>query len=417
MGIHGQRITIATFPFGIAYLSQNYMDLSMHQVVILAAKRTAIGSFLGSLSNFSPAELGEKTSVAAIIQSKIPADQIEHAVFGHIITTSAKDVYLARDIALRSGLREESSAFNVNRLCGSGLQAIISASQMLQLGNYETALCGGAEVMSQGALILPNMRKGLRIGHKPITDLTLGILTDPFGSGAMGCTAEVIAKKYQLSRQELDEFALLSQQKALNAHQKGYFSNQIVPIDVSTQLFMHDEHPKPTMTMEELARLKPAFQPDGIVTPGNSSGLNDGAASVVLATSAFASAHGLQPLARIVDYSFAGVSPELMGLGPIPAVQKLLKNQNLDISDISVIESNEAFAAQAIAVAKSLNLPTARTNPNGGAIALGHPVGATGAVLVTKVIYELLRTEQRLGLITMCIGGGQGIALLIEVNH
>ncbi len=391
----------------------------MQEVVILAAKRTAIGSFNGSLSNFTPAELGEKTSLAAIQQSAVPPDQIEHSIFGHIITTSPADVYLARDIALRAGLNPTSSAFNVNRLCGSGLQAIISATQMLQLGDCHTALCGGAEVMSQGAFIMPNMRKGLRMGHKHVTDLTLGILTDPFGSGPMGCTAELIAKNYNFSRIELDEVALQSQQKAAYAQQQGYFAEQIVPIDLpntpSAVQFIHDEHVKPAITLTDLNRLKPSFQTDGIVTAGNSSGLNDGAASVVLATSSFATAHGLTPLARIVDYSFAGVAPELMGLGPIPAVKKLLKKRHLEISDIAIIESNEAFAAQALAVAKDLNLPLDKTNPNGGAIAFGHPVGATGAILVTKALYELIRTKQRFAVITMCIGGGQGIALLIEL--
>lgn len=391
----------------------------MQEVVILAAKRTAIGSFLGSLSHFSPADLGEKTSLAAIEQANVPAEQIEHAVFGHIITTSPQDVYLARDIALRVGLSQTSSAFNVNRLCGSGLQAIISATQMLQLGHGQTALCGGAEIMSQGAFLLPNMRKGLRMGHKHIIDLTIGILTDPFGSGPMGCTAELIAKKYKFTRQELDEFALFSQQKALHAQQQGFFTEQIVPIGLTSaseqDLFLHDEHIKPALTLADLSRLKPAFQTDGIVTAGNSSGLNDGAASVVLSTSSFAKYHGLKALARIVDYSFAGVAPELMGLGPIPAVQKLLFKHGLDIEDIAIIESNEAFAAQALAVAKDLNLPLEKTNPQGGAIAMGHPVGATGAILVTKALYELIRTEQRFAIITMCIGGGQGIALLIEL--
>lgn len=257
------------------------------------------------------------------------------------------------------------------------------------------------------------------MGHKQMTDLTLGILTDPFDSGPMGRTAELIARKYNFSRTELDEFALQSQQKAAHAQQQGYFAEQIVPINLpntpSAVQFIHDEHVKPSITLADLNRLKPSFQTDGIVTAGNSSGLNDGAASVVLATSSFATTHGLTPLARIVDYSFAGVAPELMGLGPIPAVQKLIKKRHLEISDIAIIESNEAFAAQALAVAKDLNLPLDKTNPNGGAIALGHPVGATGAILVTKALYELIRTEQRFAIITMCIGGGQGIALLIEL--
>jgi len=390
----------------------------MQNVVILAAQRTAIGSFLGSLSSFSPAELGAFVAKAAIARANVDASAIEHSVFGHIITTSAADAYLARDIALRSGLPITSSAMNVNRLCGSSIQAIISAVQMLWLGDCQLALAGGAEVMSKGAYILPDVRQGLRAGHASMTDLTLGILSDPFDSGHMGLTAELIAQKYNLSREALDEFSLLSQQKATTALQQNRFSTQIAAINVpngrDTIHFDTDEHVKADSTIEQLQKLRPAFAKNGIVTAGNSSGLNDGASALVLSTEQYAATHGLRPMAKILGYSFSGVAPNVMGLGPIPAVQKLLNKFNLQVQDIDVIESNEAFAAQAIAVAKTLGFSEKQVNPNGGAIALGHPVGATGAILLTKLIYELQRTSGRLGLVTMCIGGGQGIALLVE---
>lgn len=390
----------------------------MHSVVILSAQRTAIGGFLGSLSSFSPADLGTYAAKAAIAKANVEAQAIEHSVFGHIITTSAADAYLARDIALQSGMSTTSSAMNVNRLCGSSIQAIISAFQMLLLGDCQLALAGGAEVMSKGAFIMPNIRKGLRAGHAEVTDLTLGILSDPFGSGHMGMTAELVAQQYGLRREELDEYSLRSQQKAALAINQERFTDQIVTIPVpksrDTAPFHSDEHVKTNITIEQLQALRPAFDKNGIVTAGNSSGLNDGAAALVLATEQFAKTHGLQPLAKILGYSFSGVDPNVMGLGPIPAVQKLLEKFNLNVQDIDVIESNEAFAAQAIAVAKTLRFQDQQLNPNGGAIALGHPVGATGAILFTKVIYELARTSQRYGLVTMCIGGGQGIAILLE---
>jgi acetyl-CoA C-acetyltransferase len=390
----------------------------MNSVVILSAQRTAIGGFLGSLSSFSPADLGTYAAKSAIAKANVDAQAIEHSVFGHIITTSAADAYLARDIALQSGLSTASSAMNVNRLCGSSIQAIISAFQMLLLGDCQLALAGGAEVMSKGAFIMPNIRKGLRAGHAKVTDLTLGILSDPFGSGHMGMTAELVAKQYGLNRVELDEYSLNSQLKAALAINHDRFTDQIVTIPVpknrDTVPFHTDEHVKTNLTFEQLQTLRPAFDKEGVVTAGNSSGLNDGAAALVLATEQFAKTHGLKPLAKILGYSFSGVDPNVMGLGPIPAVQKILEKFNLNVQDIDVIESNEAFAAQAIAVAKTLRFQDQQLNPNGGAIALGHPVGATGAILLTKVVYELARTSQRYGLVTMCIGGGQGIAILLE---
>ncbi len=392
--------------------------MQLTDIVILDGARTAIGSFAGSLASLSPAELGTVAAKAAISRAKVAAADIDHAVFGHIITTGPQDVYLARHIALNSGMLPTSAAFNVNRLCGSGLQAVISAAQQIQLGLSQIALAGGAESMSNGAYLLPNVRAGLRMGHAVATDLTLGILSDPFGSGHMGLTAETICIQYALSRSDLDAFALQSQQRAAYAQQQGYFTEQIVPVTVKTarneQQFNCDEHIRPDTSLQSLASLKPAFKTDGIVTAGNASGLNDGAAAMVLTSLQLATKRGLRPRARLLGYSFAGVEPGVMGLGPIPAVQQLLAQTGVKLNEIAVIESNEAFAAQALAVSQSLGFDPAKVNPNGGAIALGHPVGATGSILTIKLLAELERLGGRYGLVTMCIGGGQGIALLLE---
>ncbi|SNY51030.1 acetyl-CoA C-acetyltransferase [Arsukibacterium tuosuense] len=392
--------------------------MQLNDVVILDGARTAIGSFGGSLAGLSPAELGTAAATAAISRSTVTPADIDHAVFGHIITTGPADAYLARHIALNSGMLPSSAAFNVNRLCGSGVQAVISAAQQIQLGQSNIALAGGAESMSNGAYLLPNVRRGLRMGHATAIDLTLAILTDPFGSGHMGVTAETIASQYGLSRTDLDSFAALSHSRAAYAQQQGYFNEQIVPITVkagrSERVFSQDEHIRPDTSIESLARLKPAFQTDGIVTAGNASGLNDGAAAMVLTSMAEATRRDLKPRARLLGYAFAGVKPGVMGLGPIPAVQQVLAQSGITLCDIDVIESNEAFAAQALAVSQALELEPAKVNPNGGAIALGHPVGATGSILIIKLMAELKRTGGRYGLVTMCIGGGQGIALLLE---
>lgn len=396
--------------------------MPLSDIVILSAARTAIGSFGSALSGVSPAELGTVAALAAISRSKVPASDISTSVFGHIITTSPADVYLARHIALNCAVPAHSDAFQVNRLCGSGLQAVLSAAQQLMLtGNSASApvaLCGGAESMSQGAFLLPGVRKGLRFGHGTVTDLTLGILTDPFGSGHMGVTAENIARQYQFSRAELDQFALQSQQRAARALQAGLFDSQIAPVRLTGRhgetLFTRDEHPRADTTLQSLAQLRPAFQKDGLVTAGNASGLNDGAAALVLATADYARAHGLHAKARLHSCAFAGVDPAMMGLGPVPAVRQVLQQSGLALADIAVIESNEAFAAQALAVSQTLGFDPERVNPNGGAIALGHPVGATGALLVVKALYELERIDGQFALVTLCIGGGQGIALLLE---
>lgn len=392
--------------------------MAIDDIVILSGARTAIGSFAGSLSGLSPAELGTFAAKAAIDKAAVDASAIDHAVFGHIITTAPQDAYLARHIALNAGLAQSSAAMNVNRLCGSAVQAVISAAQMLLLGDSQLALAGGAESMSRGAYLLPGIRSGLRMGSAPLTDLTLGILSDPFGSGHMGVTAERIAAQYHISRQELDEFALQSQQKAAAAIAAGYFASQITPVTItsgkSSFVFEQDEHPRADTSLSSLAALKPAFAKDGIVTAGNSSGLNDGAAALVMSTRQYAKSHGLPARAKLKGYSFAGVAPDVMGLGPIPAVQQLLQKTGLSVADLDVIESNEAFAAQAIAVSRSLGFDNTKVNPNGGAIALGHPVGATGAILILKALHELERIDGQLALVTMCIGGGQGIALLLE---
>lgn len=392
--------------------------MRLTDVVILDGARTAIGSFGGSLSSFSPAQLGTFAAKAAVERSGISVSDIDHAIFGHIITTSPQDVYLARHISLSIGMSQASCAFNVNRLCGSSIQSVISAAQQIMVGDSSIALAGGAESMSQGAYLLAKARKGLRIGDGVMVDMTMGILSDPFGSGHMGMTAENIATEFGYTRKDLDEFSVLSQQKASLAIAKGRFSQQIVPIDVKrgrkVVTIATDEHVRGDTSVKALSALSPAFKEDGVVTAGNSSGLNDGAAALVLASASEAKDRGLKPKARCVSYAFSGVAPELMGIGPVKAVNMALIKAGLSIDDIDVIESNEAFAAQAMAVNESLKLPMDKVNPNGGAIALGHPVGATGSILIIKTLAQLERIDGRYGLITMCIGGGQGICLIIE---
>ena len=343
--------------------------MKFNSVVIVEAVRTAIGGFSGSLSALSPAEMGTITAKEVIKRSGVDAKLIDHAVYGHIITTAAQDAYLARHIAINAGLDPSSAAFNVNRLCGSGLQAIISAAQMIEAGDSKLALVGGAESMSQGAYILPKVRSGLRMGDGAVQDLTLGILSDPFGTGHMGVTAENIAAKYGFTRQQLDEFAVASHQKATAAIESGRFDEQIVPVSVKKGreevLFATDVRGQ--VTLADLAKLKPAFKKDGLITAGNASGINDGAASLLLADAETAAQHGLKVRARLVANAFCGVDPNFMGMGPVGAVKKALEQAGLTINDIDVIESNEAFAAQAMAVAQELNFPAQKVNPNGGA--------------------------------------------------
>ncbi len=389
----------------------------MEDIVILSCARTAIGSFGGSLAATPPTELAATVAREAIRRAGISPDQIGHAVFGNVINTEPADMYLARMAAMKAGVPESTPAMNVNRLCGSGVQAIISAAQNLAMGDGDFALAGGAESMSRAPYILPDARWGRKMGDAGAQDMLLGTLNCPFGSGHMGITAENVAERHGISREEQDAFALESQKRAARAIGEGYFRDEIVPLEVRKRrevvLFDTDEHPKAT-TAEALAALPPAFRKGGTVTAGNASGINDGAAALVLARADAAEAAGCTPQARIIGYAQAGVAPEVMGIGPVPAVRRLFGKTGLGADDFDVIESNEAFAAQALAVTKELGFDPARVNPNGGAIALGHPVGATGAILTVKAIHHLERTGGRRALITMCIGGGQGIALAIE---
>ncbi|MEP2028204.1 MAG: acetyl-CoA C-acyltransferase family protein [Paracoccaceae bacterium] len=391
----------------------------MTDIVILSGARTAIGTFGGALASKTPIELATHVAQAVLERAKVDPSNIGHVVFGHVINTEPKDMYLSRVAAIGAGIPESTPAMNVNRLCGSGAQAIVSAVQSLILGDADYALAGGAEVMSRSPHILPSARFGQKMGDTQAIDMMIGALSDPFGAGHMGITAENVANEKSISREAQDAFAAESQHRATEAQAAGHFEDQIVPIDVKVRreiaMFDTDEHIKPDATLEGLATLRPAFRKDGSVTAGNASGLNDGAAALVLATAAAAKRDGRTPLVRIVGYAHAGVRPEVMGLGPIPAVEKLMQRTGLSISDFDVIESNEAFAAQACAVNEGLGLDPAKVNPNGGAIALGHPIGATGTIITIKCLSELQRIKGRYGLVTMCIGGGQGIALAIEL--
>ncbi|MCY1513216.1 Beta-ketothiolase BktB [compost metagenome] len=392
--------------------------MSNPEVYIVSAARTAIGSFGGTLKDTPLSQLATTAVHAALERSGCAAERIGHVVMGNVIPTETQDAYLARVAAMNAGIPKETPAFNVNRLCGSGLQAIISAAQSLLLGEAEVAIGGGAESMSRGPYLLPGARWGGRLGDLQAVDYMLGILHDPFHRIHMGITAENIAERHGISREAQDALAMESQLRAARAITDGHFLGQIVPVAVKTrkgtQLFEVDEHVRSDTSLEQLAAMRTAFKQGGTVTAGNASGLNDGAAAVVLATGAAVQADNLRPLARLVSYAHAGVEPELMGLGPIPATRLALKRAGLKVDDLDVIESNEAFAAQACAVAAELGFDPARVNPNGSGISLGHPVGATGAIIVTKAIHELHRVQGRYALATMCIGGGQGIAAIFE---
>ncbi len=386
-------------------------------IVILAGARTAIGTFGGALAGMAPIDTATVAAKAAMERAGVEGGRIGHVVFGHVINTEPRDMYLSRVAAIQAGIPDGTPAMNVNRLCGSGAQAIVSAAQSLMLGDADFALAGGAEAMSRAPYALSAARFGQKMGDTRAVDMMTGALTCPFGTGHMGVTAENVAREHGVSRAEQDAFALESQERAAKAIAEGRFREQIVPVEIPSRKgpvrFDADEHPKAT-SLEALAGLKAVFQKDGTVTAGNASGINDGAAALVLARAAAAAKAGLKPRARIVGYAHAGVRPEVMGIGPVPAVAALLGRTGLSAGDFDVIESNEAFAAQALAVSKQLGLDPAKVNPNGGAIALGHPVGATGAILAVKALYELERTGGRYGLVTMCIGGGQGIALALE---
>lgn len=392
----------------------------MTDVVITGAVRTAIGTFGGSLAAIPPAELAARCVAEALKRSGTAPEAVGHVVIGNVIPTEPRDAYIARVAAIEGGIPQAVPALTVNRLCGSGLQAIVSAAQAIMLGDAEVAVAGGAESMSRAPHLLKTGRFGQRMGDATLVDYMVGVLNDPFGNGHMGVTAENVAERYGISRAMQDDFAAESQARAARAIREGRFQDQILPIEVQrkreTVAFDTDEHPKAT-SAEDLAKLRPAFSKTGSVTAGNASGLNDGAAIVVLASAAAAERDGSRPLARIVGYAHAGVDPSEMGMGPVPAVERLLARTGLRAADFDVIESNEAFAAQACAVSRALDLDPAKVNGNGGAIALGHPLGATGAIVTVKALYELARVNGRYGLVTMCIGGGQGIAMAIERLH
>ena len=389
----------------------------MSDIVLLDGARTAIGTFGGALASTAPIDLATVAAESAMERSGVEPGQIGHVVFGHVINTEPRDMYLSRVAAMQAGIPEGTPAMNVNRLCGSGAQAIVSAVQSLMLGDADFALAGGAESMSRSPFIMPAARWGQKMGDVKSLDMMLGALNCPFGTGHMGVTAENVAKEHQITREDQDTFALTSQDRAAAAVSDGRFDSQITPVQVKVKRdmvdFVTDEHPKAT-SMEALAGLRAVFQKDGTVTAGNASGINDGAAALVFARAEAAEAAGLKPKARVLGYAHAGVRPEVMGVGPIPAVRNLMAKTGLTAEDFDVVESNEAFAAQAIAVNRELGLDPAKVNPNGGAIALGHPVGATGAIITVKALYELERIGGSKALITMCIGGGQGIALAIE---
>jgi acetyl-CoA C-acetyltransferase len=388
------------------------------EVYIVSAARTAIGSFGGALKDVPLSQLATTAVSAALQRSGCAAERVGHVVMGNVIPSEARDAYIARVAAMEAGIPKETPAFTVNRLCGSGLQAIVSAAQSLLLDDCEIAIGAGAESMSRGAYLLPGARWGGRMGDMQAVDYMLGILHDPFHRIHMGITAENIAERLGISREAQDALALQSQQRAARAIAEGRFAGQIMPVEVKTrkgvQLFEVDEHVRGETSLEQLAAMKAAFKQGGTVTAGNASGLNDGAAALLMATGAAVKSDNLRPLARLVSYAHAGVEPELMGLGPIPATRLALQRAGLTVADLDVIESNEAFAAQACAVARELDFDPAKVNPNGSGISLGHPVGASGAIIATKAIHELHRSQGRYALATMCIGGGQGIAVIFE---
>jgi acetyl-CoA C-acetyltransferase len=393
----------------------------MQDVVIVGGTRTAIGTFQGSLKDEAPSELGAVVAAEALRRADVAPDAVGHVVFGNVIHTEPKDMYLSRVAAMGAGIPKETPAMTLNRLCGSGLQAVISAAQFIMLGDTDVAVAGGAESMTRAPHSTNAVRTGMKMGEMTFVDMMLGALDDPFGGGHMGITAENVAERWRIDRVEQDRFAVESQRRAAEALAEKRFSSQIVGIEVrkgrDLVIFDTDEHPKPGTTLESLAALRPAFRKDGSVTAGNASGINDGAAAVVLMSAERAARENRKPMARIIGYAHAGVEPSLMGMGPVPAVRKLLERTGLAASDFDVIESNEAFAAQACAVGRELGFAEKRTNPNGGAIALGHPVGATGVIILVKALYELQRTGGSRALCTMCIGGGQGIALAVEAVH
>lgn len=391
----------------------------MREVVIVSGVRTAIGTFGGSLKDIPPTQLGAIVTAEALKRAKVNGEEVGHVVFGHVVNTEPKDMYLARVAALNGGVAQSAPCLTLNRLCGSGLQAIISAAQSIMLGDADIAIGGGAENMSRGPFILPTGRWGQRMGDFKTIDMMVGALHDPFDVIHMGVTAENVATKWGITREEQDNLAVESHRRAAAATKEGRFKSQIVPVEIKGKkgmtMFETDEHFRDGATLDDMSKLKPVFaKENGTVTAGNASGINDGAAAVVLMERVVANKRGLKPMARLVSYGHAGVDPKYMGIGPVPSTKKALERAKLKVSDLDVIEANEAFAAQACAVAKDLGFPSEKLNPNGSGISLGHPIGATGAMITVKALYELERTGGRYALATMCIGGGQGIAAVFE---
>ncbi|MEQ9106466.1 MAG: acetyl-CoA C-acyltransferase family protein [Limnobacter sp.] len=388
------------------------------EVVVVAGVRTAVGDFGGSLKDFSPTQLGAMVVKEVVARAGVSADQVGHVVFGHVVNSEPRDMYLSRVAAIEGGLDKSTPALTLNRLCGSGLQAIVTAAQSIMLGDADVAIGGGAESMSKAPYILPAARWGARMGDMKGIDMMVGALHDPFHVIHMGVTAENVAKEFNVSREDQDNLAVESHKRAANAIANGYFKAQILPIEVKTRkgpvMFDTDEHVRGDATVEGMAKLKTVFQKDGTVTAGNASGLNDGAGAVLLMERGAAEKAGKKPMARLVAYANTGVEPTIMGIGPVSATKKALEKAGLKIEDMDVIEANEAFAAQACAVTKELGMDPAKVNPNGSGISIGHPIGATGAIITVKALYELQRVEGRYALVTMCIGGGQGIAAIFE---
>jgi acetyl-CoA C-acetyltransferase len=389
------------------------------EVVVVSAVRTAIGTFGGSLKDVPPTELGALVVRESLARAQVEGKDVGHVVFGHVVNTEPKDMYLSRVAAINGGCAEGTPAFNVNRLCGSGLQAIVSAAQSILLGDANIAIGAGAENMSRAPFASLNMRWGARMGNTQMVDMMIGALHDPFHTIHMGVTAENIAAKWGITREDQDKLAVESHNRAQRATEAGYFKDQIVPVMLKSKkgdvAYATDEHFRPNASMDDMAKLKPVFvKENGTVTAGNASGINDAAAAVVLMDAETAKARGLKPLARLVAYAHAGVDPKYMGIGPVPATQLALKKAGLTVNDLDVIEANEAFAAQACAVTRDLGLDPAKVNPNGSGISLGHPIGATGALITVKALHELQRINGRYALVTMCIGGGQGIAAIFE---